>query len=58
MEVLEGEHDQRPVVMFEFPDMQAIQTFWSSPDYVPIKKEVARRYSHHEHLGFPWCLIG
>ena len=38
MEVLEGEHDQRPVVMFEFPDMQAIQTFWSSPDYVPIKK--------------------
>ena len=38
VEVLEGEHDQRPVVMFEFPDMQAIQTFWSSPDYVPVKK--------------------
>jgi hypothetical protein len=24
VEVLEGEHDQRPVVMFEFPDMAAI----------------------------------
>ncbi len=22
VEVLEGEHDQRPVVMFEFPDME------------------------------------
>jgi uncharacterized protein (DUF1330 family) len=38
VEVLEGEHDQRPVVMFEFPDMDAIHAFWSSPDYVPIKK--------------------
>jgi uncharacterized protein (DUF1330 family) len=23
VEVLEGEHDERPVVMFEFPDMEA-----------------------------------
>ena len=38
VEVLEGEHDQRPVVMFEFPDMAAIHAFWDSPDYVPIKK--------------------
>ncbi|MCG2645776.1 MULTISPECIES: DUF1330 domain-containing protein [Bradyrhizobium] len=38
VEVLEGEHDQRPVVMFEFPDMEAIHAFWNSPDYVPIKK--------------------
>ena len=38
MEVLEGEHDQRPVVMFEFPDMQAIHRFWSSQDYGPVKK--------------------
>ena len=36
--VLEGEHDERPVVMFEFPDMEAIHAFWNSPDYVPIKK--------------------
>src|SRR5436190_24392537 len=38
VEVLEGEHDERPVVMFEFPDMEAIHAFWNSPDYVPIKK--------------------
>ena len=38
VEALEGEHDQRPVVMFEFPDMEAIHAFWNSPDYVPIKK--------------------
>ena len=39
VEVFEGEHDTRPVVMFEFPSMDAIRAFWSSPDYVPIKKQ-------------------
>ena len=38
VEILEGEHDQRPVSMFEFPDMEAIHAFWNSPDYIPIKK--------------------
>jgi uncharacterized protein (DUF1330 family) len=38
VEVLEGEHDERPVVMYEFPNMEAIHAFWNSPDYVPIKK--------------------
>jgi uncharacterized protein (DUF1330 family) len=38
VEVLEGEHDERPVVMFEFPNLDAIRAFWNSPDYVPIKK--------------------
>ncbi len=38
VDVLEGEHDTRPVVMFEFPSMEAIHAFWDSPDYVPIKK--------------------
>jgi uncharacterized protein (DUF1330 family) len=38
VDVLEGEHDERPVVMFEFPSMEAIHAFWNSPDYVPIKK--------------------
>jgi uncharacterized protein (DUF1330 family) len=38
VEVLEGEHDTRSVVMFEFPTMEAIHAFWDSPDYVPIKK--------------------
>ena len=38
VEVLEGEHDQRPISMFEFPNLDAINAFWTSPDYVPIKK--------------------
>src|SRR5450631_1215495 len=38
VEVLEGEHDTRSVVMFEFSTMEAIHAFWNSPDYVPIKK--------------------
>jgi uncharacterized protein (DUF1330 family) len=38
VEILEGEHDQRPVSMFEFPDIAAVHAFWNSPDYIPIKK--------------------
>jgi uncharacterized protein (DUF1330 family) len=38
VEILEGEHDTRPVVMFEFPSMEAIHAFWNSADYVPVKK--------------------
>ena len=38
VEILEGEHDQRPISMFEFPDMEAIRAFWNAPDYVPVKK--------------------
>jgi uncharacterized protein (DUF1330 family) len=38
VDVLEGEHDTRPIVMFEFPSIDAIHAFWDSPDYVPIKK--------------------
>ena len=38
VEVLEGQHDQRPVSMFEFPDIAAVHAFWNSPDYTPIKK--------------------
>ena len=30
LDVLEGDHDQRPVSMFEFPDMEAIHAFWNS----------------------------
>ncbi|MGY4365432.1 uncharacterized protein (DUF1330 family) [Bradyrhizobium sp. LB1.3] len=38
VDVLEGEHDERPVVMFEFPSMEAIHSWWESPEYVPVKK--------------------
>lgn len=38
IEVLEGEHDRRPVSILEFADMAAIHAFWNSPDYAEIKK--------------------
>ena len=38
MEALEGRHDGRRMVIFEFPSMDAIHAVWSSPDYVPVKK--------------------
>ena len=37
VEVLEGQHDGRRLVMFEFPSMDAIHAFWNSPAYVPVK---------------------
>jgi uncharacterized protein (DUF1330 family) len=38
VETLEGSHDGRSFVMFEFPSMEAIRAFWSSPDYADVKK--------------------
>jgi len=38
VEALEGQHDGRRMVIFEFPSMDAIHAFWSSPDYAPVKK--------------------
>lgn len=38
VEALEGQHDGRRMVIFEFPSMEAIHAFWSSPEYVPVKK--------------------
>ena len=36
--LLEGHHDGRRLVMFEFPSMEAIHAFWNSPEYAPVKK--------------------
>ena len=38
VEALEGRHDGRTLVIFEFPSMAALHAFWDSPDYVPVKK--------------------
>ena len=38
VEVLEGHHDKRPLVIFEFPSLEAIHDFWNAPDYGPVKK--------------------
>jgi len=38
VEVLEGPpHDGRRMVVFEFPSMDAIRTFWNSPEYAKVK---------------------
>ena len=39
VETLEGkQHDGRSLVIFEFPSLEAIHAFWSSPDYIAVKK--------------------
>ncbi len=38
VEVLEGSHDGRRLVVFEFPTMEAIHSFWDSPAYSELKK--------------------
>jgi uncharacterized protein (DUF1330 family) len=37
LEVLEGDHDGRRLIVFEFPSMDAIRTFWRSPEYGALK---------------------
>jgi uncharacterized protein (DUF1330 family) len=37
LEVLEGAHDGRRLVVFEFPSMDAIRRFWHSPEYEKVK---------------------
>ena len=37
VDALEGHHDGRRMVRFEFPSMDAINAFWNSPEYVPVK---------------------
>jgi len=37
LEVLEGTHDGRRLVVFEFPSMEALHRFWHSPQYAALK---------------------
>jgi uncharacterized protein (DUF1330 family) len=37
VEVLEGSHDGRRLVVFEFPSVEAIKRFWHSPEYAKVK---------------------
>ena len=37
LEVLEGAHDGRRLVVIEFPSAEALQAFWRSPDYAGIR---------------------
>ena len=38
VQVLEGSHDGRSLVVFEFPSIEAIQSFWNSAEYAEVKK--------------------
>jgi uncharacterized protein (DUF1330 family) len=38
VEVLEGHHDGRRMVMFEFPSLEDIHAFWNAPEYGPVKE--------------------
>jgi uncharacterized protein (DUF1330 family) len=37
VEALEGSHDGRRLVLFEFPSVEAIKRFWHSPEYAAVK---------------------
>ena len=37
MEVLEGSHDGRRLIVFEFDSMDAIRSFWTSREYAAVK---------------------
>ena len=38
LEVLEGSHDGRRLVVFEFPSMEKVREFWSSSAYAKVKR--------------------
>ena len=38
LEVLEGTHDGRRLIVFEFDSMDAIREFWSSPAYSEVRR--------------------
>ena len=38
VELLEGQPDARPMIVFEFPSVDAIHAFWDSPEYVPVRE--------------------
>jgi uncharacterized protein (DUF1330 family) len=38
LEVLEGSHDGRRLVVFEFASMEKIREFWNSPEYRTVKR--------------------
>jgi uncharacterized protein (DUF1330 family) len=38
VETLEGSYDGRRLVIFEFPDMEALHAAWSSDEYAGVKR--------------------
>ena len=38
LEVLEGSHDGRRLIVFEFPSLEDIRKFWTSAAYAEVKR--------------------
>lgn len=38
IDVLEGSHDDRGLVVFEFESLEAVHRFWASPEYAALKE--------------------
>ena len=38
VQVLEGSHDGRSLVVHEFPSLDTIHSFWNSPEYAEVKQ--------------------
>jgi uncharacterized protein (DUF1330 family) len=38
LEVLEGAHDGRRLIIFEFTSIEKIKEFWNSPAYAEVKR--------------------
>jgi len=38
VEVVEGAHDGRRIVILEFPSLERARAWWASPEYAEVKK--------------------
>ncbi|MCC7326299.1 MAG: DUF1330 domain-containing protein [Burkholderiales bacterium] len=47
-EVLEGSWSPKRCTILEFPDMEKFRTWWSSPEYIPLRE--LRERSTKSHL--------
>jgi uncharacterized protein (DUF1330 family) len=45
LQVLEGDWQPNRVVVLRFPDGQALDAFWTDPEYLPLK-ELRHRVAH------------
>jgi uncharacterized protein (DUF1330 family) len=46
-EVLEGSWSPKRCVILEFPDMERFRAWWSSPEYVPLRRLRERTTRSH-----------
>lgn len=52
LEVLDGAWPRRQMVLLKFPSEEAYRSFWSDPDYLPLKK-LREDNTEGDHITFP-----